>query len=944
MDAPDTSLLIPATTLRAPLRDALHRMPEHIGGYHVLGILGRGGMGVVYRAVAEEPGPVPVGQEIAIKVLRDATPQARARFAREAAYLEKLRHPNIVRVYEAGELDGQPFIVMQLAEGRHGDRLVQRVDGVPRGIDQRQAAEIAVQALDALASAHRQGLLHRDVKPGNIIIGSDGVVRLVDFGLAQLMVLDEGLTASGAVVGTPAYMSPEQASGERERIGPRSDLYSLGASLYELLTGRPPFIADNPMAVLAQVVGDTPEPPRRLRPDLSPALETVVLRAMVRDPRNRYPSADAMADDLRRWLRGERIRASRPGLFHDLAGLLGRGPRSAALLGLIFFVGASGIVLAFDTALTRRKEPAATKAEPVANTPVDAPQEPATWTPAWSYEGPLPPPAGQPAPPVVFKPFPGDKAGLRYADLPTVNGPVRLATEAAFGTGDGQIELLICDPDVGAGYRLHVETIGDNLVLNLLRARKVMMTRTVARPAPSERVVCELQRNDGTVTVAWGDDTTLVFHDLQPIADLDGNATSIACAGSGTLHAVRLERQRGLLVDASIAQGDALRVAGRHARAKNAYETYLSDHAESPLRSEIELRSAICDRELGNYEQALERCITLASANRDNPDFVRMATFQAFLCTLRLRRYQDAGEYLTSLLRDQEAQLLAEPMQLYDPRAYQQALATALAERCAAITALAPGDRIRELADDLQRQGERSATDLPSHAIDCFANSELLAVQLNLPALVRRARNWRGDVLRGQDRYDEAALCYETIIQTPGESAKEIGWATVKLAQIRNLMNDVPEAERLLRALLSTPDIEDAIAQIARLHLGDILAQHGDTAQALAVWRSSTGVRSVPGRIMRALVEETALPTPADIPSWDNDLLYFSARQIALGSAPVAPGTVHRILMDALARRPAWEWPAPLIKQWLKQLDAMPATPLMPPAAEHTDDDTRTDP
>src|ERR1043165_2101689 len=248
------------------------RMPTQIGPYKILRLIGRGGMGSVYRAQVVVSCEVPIGQDVALKLLRETDDKERKRFAREAAYLQALRHPGIVRVLDNGEYEGQPYLVMQLVEGRHADDLL--ISGRPT--DQNHIADITIQALDALHVAHLHGILHRDIKPGNIMISEDDKVKLVDFGLAQYMNAAEShLTATGAVVGTPAYRSPERPSGRREEISRRSDVYSMGACLYELLTGKQPFEADNSVALLRCIIEDPLTPPSAHRKDLARALEPI---------------------------------------------------------------------------------------------------------------------------------------------------------------------------------------------------------------------------------------------------------------------------------------------------------------------------------------------------------------------------------------------------------------------------------------------------------------------------------------------------------------------------------------------------------------------------------------------------------------------------------------------------------------------------------------------
>ncbi|MBX3469420.1 MAG: serine/threonine protein kinase, partial [Planctomycetes bacterium] len=256
--------------------------PRKVDHYELLGELGRGGMGVVYRA--RDP---LLGRDVALKVLQPqcADAEAVARLQREAQAAGNLRHPGIVPVHAGGVDRGRPFLVMELVEGQ-SLREVLRRDGA---LGQERAARLVIEVARAVQHAHDHGVLHRDVKPENVLLGRDGRPRLTDFGLAALQGDGRRLTRDGEVVGTPSYMAPEQALGDRQQVGPWSDVYGLGATLYELLAGQPPLAGTSALAVLeASVQGRIPRP-RQVRRDLDPALEDVVMRALARDPAARWP-------------------------------------------------------------------------------------------------------------------------------------------------------------------------------------------------------------------------------------------------------------------------------------------------------------------------------------------------------------------------------------------------------------------------------------------------------------------------------------------------------------------------------------------------------------------------------------------------------------------------------------------------------------------------------
>lgn len=277
-------------------------LPFRIGDYQLLEVIGRGGMGVVYRAQQ-----ISLNRIVAVKMIREnrpATPENRARFFSEAEANARLDHPGIVPVFEVSEFEGHPFFSMQLIRG---ETLAERLNRGP--LPQRESARIMVDICRAIGFAHRQGVLHRDIKPSNVLIDEQGQVRVTDFGLAKFADSADSLTKTGAVLGTPSYMSPEQAAGRSNMVGDRSDIYSLGAVLYHLLTGRPPFIADSPMQLAIQILEHDPPPPRLLEPGIDRDLEMIVQRTIQKPQDLRYESADELADELECFLRDEPIKA-----------------------------------------------------------------------------------------------------------------------------------------------------------------------------------------------------------------------------------------------------------------------------------------------------------------------------------------------------------------------------------------------------------------------------------------------------------------------------------------------------------------------------------------------------------------------------------------------------------------------------------------------------------
>jgi len=301
-----------------------HDRPRQFGDYELLAEIGRGGMGVVYRAQQ-----VSLGRIVALKmILRGALASEAdlARFRSEAQLIARLEHPHIVPLFEVGELDGQPYFSMKFVAGT--TLAARLVDGP---LPPREAAAILAPVCRAIDFAHRRGILHRDVKPSNILLDEEGRPHVTDFGLAKQFAENESFTRSGAVIGTPSYMAPEQASGDRGEIGPASDVYSLGIILYQMLTGRPPFQAASPVDTVLMVLEQEPLAPHVLNAKADPDLEMIALKAIQKPPDLRYPSAAAMADDLEAYLAGEPVSA-RSGRFTQVIARLFRETHHAAVL------------------------------------------------------------------------------------------------------------------------------------------------------------------------------------------------------------------------------------------------------------------------------------------------------------------------------------------------------------------------------------------------------------------------------------------------------------------------------------------------------------------------------------------------------------------------------------------------------------------------------------
>ncbi|HEV7998345.1 MAG TPA: serine/threonine-protein kinase [Planctomycetaceae bacterium] len=303
--------------------------PQPFGKYELRGEIGRGGMGVVYRAHQTD-----LDRPVALKMIlssRLASPDDVRRFYAEARAAGSLRHPNIVGIHEAGEVHGQHFFAMDFIEGRS---LAQELERGP--FDAQRAAECVAAVGRAVQYLHDHNMIHRDLKPSNILLAPDGTPYVTDFGLAKTYGSNSAHTQSGLIVGTIGYMSPEQAAGHAPAHSPLSDIYSLGAILFELLTGRPPFQNASPIDTLLEVIESEPPRPRQLNRNIPLALELVCLRCLEKDPRRRYPSAAALVEDLEHFLRGEPLSVTPAGVIHRVLRWARREPTLAMHLGAIF--------------------------------------------------------------------------------------------------------------------------------------------------------------------------------------------------------------------------------------------------------------------------------------------------------------------------------------------------------------------------------------------------------------------------------------------------------------------------------------------------------------------------------------------------------------------------------------------------------------------------------
>lgn len=359
----------------APVEDEPLLPAQPLGDYQVVREIGRGGMGVVYEARH-----LRLGRRVALKMIKSgdlASGEERRRFLAEAQHVASLQHPNIVQIYEVGEQAGRPFLALEFIEGISLEKRLSRSPLPPI-----EAAHLVETLARAMHFAHQRNIVHRDLKPANVLLVSGRVVsgewpedatpgthhspltthqpKIADFGLAKRLDGPEGQTHTGAVLGTPPYMAPEQAAGRVREISPATDIYALGAILYETLTGRPPFKAATPVETLGQVLREEPVPPRRLQPAIPVDLQTICLKCLHKEAGRRYASAQHLADDLGRFARGEPILARPVGIAGRLWRWCRRNPLVAGLTAaasvLLLAVLGLTILRAADSAAARARD------------------------------------------------------------------------------------------------------------------------------------------------------------------------------------------------------------------------------------------------------------------------------------------------------------------------------------------------------------------------------------------------------------------------------------------------------------------------------------------------------------------------------------------------------------------------------------------------------------
>lgn len=871
-------------------------LPE-IGPYRLNGVIGRGGIGVVYRATVIESCAVAIGTEVALKVLGKGELSAadRRRFEREASYLQALRHPSIVHVLDVGEHDGRPFLVMEHIDGETFDQVLNATrDERGKGqISEDRLIEWMIPALEGLHTAHLAGILHRDLKPGNLMVDRSGLVKLLDFGLAQRLDSDSRLTASGSVLGTPAYMSPEQASGDREHTGVRSDIYSMGAVCYELVTGEQPYTASNSVQVLRKIIEGPPPRPSYLQPLLSRDLETIILKAMSRERRDRYPSAEAMAADLRRLRTGRRIRARR---MHPLTPLWRATWRRRRLLmttALISFVVAVIATLLVRRAVLLIQEQARDLDRQQTIDQADLP----TWIEELDLRGQVDWSGSTSGYEVRDHVLLGD--GVRLLPLPPVTGNLRLRLDVVLLGATPFVELSICDRDIGQGYTVRVEHSANGEIVSLLRGRPgalpgdVTMVKSAPVVLPS-RFTLGVDRTDATISVTVDDIELIRFSDLAPIEGPDNAGAHIACDPTSVVVAdVLWERQRMPERVSQLQVADTMRQDGRYAAALNLYDRFLRDFPDHPDARAATYRQGLCLKALGRTSEALALFQAMALANEDDPDYLIAATFQAWHAALELGRFEDADTYLASI-RDR-----------FDTEA---------------LFALIPRDLLESVTRNyLDRAGDARTND-PERAVELFLTAGEIADHLDLGSLVPPAYLGAGDVLLFAGDPDSALGYYRRIGRDTSLPLSRQLMGRLKMAEALRIQGAHEEASALYRGIIAAAgDQEIEQAQWARLWLADLMLYLGDRQLAADVLQESPEQRSQPGQFISAMLRGKNPQVRRNERFYANDAAYLRA---VLAETRGRWDDYRDGLQDTIRIGPAHDWPSTLARQLLDEIES----------------------
>lgn len=934
---------------------------ERIGAYEVTAFLGRGGMGEVYEAFAAAPSAVAVGTPVAIKFLRQGqfSPTNRRRFEREAAYLKALNHPGIVRLYEILEWNGHPCIVMQYAPGRNLDEIMPGY-GDPH-LAEPHIADLIAQALEALHAAHLAGILHRDLKPGNLRISPQGRVMILDFGMAMRREERESrLTASGSILGTPAYMSPEQARGQQDSIGPRSDIYAMGAVLYELATGKQPFYAPNPVALLRCILDEPLTLPSKLRPEISRDLETVIAIAISKDPRDRFESAEAMAADLRRLHRGQRIRRRRTSRWKLMTRSAWFHRRVIALWSLGIFVIFAGAMIGVEHYNNKAKEVEEKNRknleleakfkkemerqqenwgkEPVWSCPKKAWEQNEVWT----SEKTLPFHPSRPNGVKGWQIMAGPGTPLRIDSGIDIEAQITPLTSES-----GEVELFFNSKnysEMGYGVILSLGGKDSKSKVQIVKGtrdrldgRNYEIMAQESLPETPATFYLRIQRDGAKIQVFLFLNDTMIpeFVDLEPIEGLEWCNTYVVFNPlTVKIQDLQIKRQRPSELVNRIALADIARMQDKYEYAIALYEAYLRDFPNTSQATQATYGLALAKLGLAGFLS--ERSIGKIAAKNIRDDLAKMAVLEDSLGLFRsivedpssTERYR-----LAALFRAWSTSVRLGEREMKDANDFFEKLkATADLDKLLKVTPL-------YLLQDLPNRYAQEANRLRYKPGSLENALELYQKAIDLAKYLSRDKRLDGniivqcytsmnDLLWNAGRYDQALEVLQTAEKTIEPFRLPITTdliaAQAETCMLLDQTNSSTNAAMLWHRILgsmSTLDVKNlqandprlAHAERARIWLGQILQEDGNIAGAQRIWNGqsnalsgveektanhigATGITQLLAR-RKDLPFDRAFLTEKKTPTYLwADLIYLRVLRL-MEQKPLRPETVDQCLM-----------------------------------------------
>ncbi len=601
-------------------------------GYDVLSELGRGGMGIVYKAHHIE-----LDRTVALKVIiagEDASEPEIARFAREAQAAARMTHPNIVPVYDVGHVGQKHYFTMAFVEGKTlGDFVAAEVPTL------NQTVVVMRKVAAAINYAHERGVIHRDLKPGNVMVDELGEPHIMDFGLARGIQEESGLTRTGDVVGTPGYMSPEQAEGKAAELDERTDVWAMGVMLYELSAGQPPFAADSPMQMLMRILDTDPPGPQRISRKVPGDLDTIIMKCLDKDPERRYRTAGALADDLGRFLDGEAILAQPPSIAYRLGKKIARNKAlSAAMLAaLVALIAAGGIawMLYGERVKSRARWGDPVVTEEFGGDSLDA----STWE---LLEGEVDLREGR-----LHVTGP---ASTRFFFREKLSGNVAIEFDGMFENTDRGCDLtaILSAHEDKPTRNFYMAAFGsdDNKASTIRRGHmgSVSGTEMIVISSPSPIIAhgkwhhIRAEREGKSVRLFVDGEKVLEYHDFFPLASPAHNRVGIYSWGAGAqIDNLKIYRQKGALKVSAVSYGDKYFFRGDYETAIDEYRDVARNHPGTAEAAEARYKMGLAYVRSGKFEEARG-----ALESVDHPDIKPYAQYGMVDLLIEQQRFDEA--------------------------------------------------------------------------------------------------------------------------------------------------------------------------------------------------------------------------------------------------------------------------------------------------------------